>query len=67
MSTMTITLDTDGAAFEHSPEMEAARILKKLATKLHSGEVRFDDKRVGATEGKLLDGYGNTCGGWAIT
>lgn len=71
MATFTLTIETDGAAFTDDepeegeaagygqPEMELARILRKLAD-------RFDSIFIGSGgSGPVLDVYGNTCGKWS--
>ena len=65
--TFSVIIETDGGdAFIPNPELETARILRKLADKLRTGEIRFNDHRHGAREGKLLDGNGNTTGSWLV-
>ena len=58
---ITITINTDNAAFGEWPEQEAARILAALANKIRT-EMDFSDKRVGANEFSLRDINGNTVG-----
>lgn len=57
MSELTITINTDGAAFEgHDRGPELARILRKIGQRLNNG----------GTEGVALDTNGNTCGRWEV-
>lgn len=57
MKRVTITIETDNAAFEdNGVEYEVSEILRKLAVKIKCGFVE------GAFPGKLRDTNGNTCG-----
>lgn len=52
---ITIEIETGGAAFDDGAGAEAARILRKLAQRLESGDVL-------AGAGRLFDLNGNACG-----
>lgn len=54
MATLTITIDTDNAAFEDQPEYEVARILRELANGIEKGYI--DDNS------SIRDRNGNTVG-----
>ena len=58
---ITITLNTDNAAFEDDPGAEVARILKRLAGELEGVTLDAGDYA------KLLDSNGNTVGRYAVT
>ncbi len=59
---ITITINTDNAAFERWPEGEVARILTDYARKLADHEICFDGDTV-----KMRDINGNTVGAVEIT
>lgn len=51
---ITITIETDNAAFEDDPGAEVARILREMAA--HCAE-----DGIGGAEGNYRDANGNTC------
>lgn len=53
MKQITITIRTEGAAFEDDPQSEVINILHSLA-------FEFEDK--GGLPQTIRDGYGDTCG-----
>lgn len=59
----TLTIQTDGAAFE-DPGRELARILRHLAREL---PILACPIVPGDVDGKLRDVNGNTCGRWELT
>jgi len=55
MQKITITIETENAAFDPDPEVEVARILKDLATKLDRSELPdelrdYNGNKVGTVE-----------------
>lgn len=60
MADITIKINMDNAAFNHSRELEAARILENIAYKLK-------DVTLSAGEVPLKDWNGNTCGLVTVT
>lgn len=54
--TFSIDIDTDDAAFSDDPEVESARILRDIATRV---EVGYDG-------GTVHDLNGNSIGTWAL-
>lgn len=59
MKSITITINTENAAFESKPEMEVAQILRRLVTKLEIG--------YSATNDTLRDFNGNKVGTVEVT
>lgn len=55
-----LQISSDGSAFDDR-EAEVARILRKLADNVESGEIPLTHRR---TEGKILDINGRPCGRW---
>lgn len=63
MANITITINTDNAAFEgESWGLEVARILRDLAAYLPDSEAE-----VGPGAGTLRDHNGNTVGSWEVS
>lgn len=69
MSSFSLHIATDNAAFGDQPASELAAMLRALAHKLDRGTAELDpaDKRHGANEGTVRDHNGNTCGRWFWT
>jgi len=53
----TLSISTDGSAFEGYSGHEVARILRALAKRVESGE---------EVDGNIFDLNGNKCGEWAL-
>lgn len=64
MATVTITIETDNAAFEDSPRHETARVLRALAHELDGGEPGVLESFDGQ---KLRDVNGNCVGVVGVT
>lgn len=67
MSSFSLHVSTDNAAFAPSVGSEVARLLRVLAEDLDDGEIEPDDLRYGANEGTVRDANGNTVGRWFWT
>lgn len=59
MSTFSLTINTENAAFDDDAGAELARILRDLAGRLELGPGPQND-------GRLRDGNGNTVGAWSV-
>jgi hypothetical protein len=55
--TFVLTIETDNAAFDDSPEYEVARILRKIAERVQAEGMPLDGKCIAAR-----DTNGNRCG-----
>lgn len=64
MATVTITFETDNAAFEDEPELEVDRLLRQARIKVFAQLARAPGCVCTAPEAgdKLLDSNGNTVG-----
>ena len=60
MSTLTVIINADNAAFEDDRNAELSRILRKLADRLEFVSADFDG-------GQLIDINGNSVGWWKVS
>ena len=56
MANITITINTDNAAFEDDPHSEVASILESIASDMR------DERDMRWSKEKIRDSNGNTCG-----